>query len=176
MRLFDPFGNLCSQREPSRGVEAIIKTSNPDGSSGRADSPATTIATSLLVGFTLMLVTEKLLPGAHFHIPASRSVPSSTSTVEFDADAELRNVGRSARTCDLHPPAIRTATGDGSMVPVPGRDFAITLGLVLHSLFDGLAIGSSVVANSPSKAFIIQILVFYKGVTAICACCVVSFC
>jgi zinc transporter 9 len=176
VRLFNPFGNLCSQRESSRGVEAIIKTSDPDGSSGRAESPTTTIAASLLVGFTLMLVTEKLLPGAHFHIPASRPISSSASTVEFDADAELRDVGRSARPCDLHPPAIRTATGDGPTVLVPGKDFAITLGLVLHSLFDGLAIGSSVVANSPSKAFIIQILVIYKGATAIRACCVVSFC
>ena len=176
MRLFDPLDNLCSQREPSRGVEAIIKTSNPDGSSGRADFPATTIATSLLVGFTLMLVTEKLLPGAHFHIPASRPISSSASTVESDADAELRDVERSARTCDLHPPTIRTATGDGSTVPVPEKDFAITLGLVLHALFDGLALGSSAVVNPPSKAFIIQVLAIYKGVTAICACCVVSFC
>ena len=174
--MFNSFSDLYSQRELSRGVEVVIKASNPDGSSGCADFPATTIATSLLVGFTLMLVTEKLLPGAHFHIPASRPISSSASTVEFDADAELRDVERSARTCDLHPPAIRTATGDGPTVPVPEKEFAITLGLVLHALFDGLALGSSAVVNPPSKALIIQVLAIYKGVTAIRACCVVSFC
>jgi zinc transporter 9 len=175
VRLFNPLDDLCSQREFSRGVEAVIKANNPEGSSGHADFPTTTIAISLLVGFTFMLVAEQLLPGARFHTPTSRLFSPGTSIFDFDADAELRDVGRSARTCDLHPPAIRTSTGDGSTISTSGEGFTTTLGLVLHALSHGLAIGSSVVADVSSGTFITQMIVVHKGVTAIRARHVVSF-
>ena len=173
-------GDLRSQPECSRGVETIVEAS--EGSSGRAHFPTTPIAVSLLAGFTLMLVTEQLLPGAHSHsgshIPVTGSLSPKGSTVEFDADVELgelegdsiqsphHTTPRSTSASAQHPITPRTATGDGFKIPISGKGFTLTLGLVLHALSDGLALGSSIVSDTQSQelSFVIFVaLIIHKG-------------
>ena len=158
----------------SRGVEAIAKARKPGGSSEHADFPTTTIAVSLLVGFTFMLVTEQLLPGAHSHMPMSHTFSPRASTVEFDADAELGEVGRPATASDLRSPTTRTIASDG--LKVSGKGFTLTLGLVLHALSDGLALGSSIVAGTKSQQIIAGALVIHKGMTVTRVCSAVGLC
>ena len=174
MRLFNPLGNLCFQRESSRGVEVVIKANNPEGSLGYGDFPTTTIAISLLVGFTFTLVTEQLLPGPYSPVPKSRS----PSTV--DAGVELEDLKVFVSASAPRHPTTRTVTGDGSKisvsVPVSGKSFALALGLVLHALSDGLALGSSIVADADSGVVIFGVLAFLRGMTAIHVCHVAVFC
>ena len=174
MRLFNPLGNLCFQRESSRGVEVVIKTNNPEGSLGYGDFPTTTIAISLLVGFTFTLVTEQLLPGPYSPVPESRS----PSTV--DAGVELEDLKVFVSASAPRHPTTRTVTGDGSKisvsVPVSGKSFALALGLVLHALSDGLALGSSIVAGTKSQQVIAGALVIHKGMTVTRVCSAVGLC
>ena len=143
-----------------------MKASDLEGSPGHADFPTTTIAISLLVGFTFMLITEQLLPGAHPHIPVSRS----PSTVEFDEDAGLGVLEGSFFA--NAPATTRIVTGDGSKVSVSGKDSASTLGLVLHALSSGhgLAIGSTVFAEAHSSQVILSAFIIHRGMTITCVC------
>jgi len=151
--------------------------------------PTTTIATSLLAGFMFMLVTEQLLPGAHSHpgpfSPGSGLLSPKDSTVEFDADVELGEPGegpglsprttmqRSASTSAQRPTTPRTATPDGFKISTPGKGLALTLGLVLHALSDGLALGSSIASGAGSQelsSVIFAALIIHKGMTSIRFC------
>lgn len=165
-----------------RGVEAVIEASESGTSTGREHFPAMTIAVSLLVGFTFMLITEQLIPGAHSH-PGPHvhdSIPLSPqdSTIEFDADVELGELEDSTRsprpssqssapTSAQRPAIPRATSGDGYRTPISGKGLTLTLGLVLHALSDGLALGSSIVSDAGSQDLSLVIfaaLAIHKGV------------
>ena len=129
-----------------------------------------------------MLVIEQLLPGAHSHsipnIHGSISLSPKDSTVEFDADVELGELEedsvrsphpptpRSASTSAQRSPIPRTVTADGFRIPTSGKGFTLTLGLVLHALSDGLALGSSIASDTGSQDLSLVIfaaLVIHKG-------------
>jgi len=186
---FNPLSDVCSQCERSRGVETIAKASESDDSPGRVHFPTTTVAISLLVGFMFMLVTEQLIPGAHSHsgqiIPGSGLPSPKDSTVEFDADVELgeleedsgrsprATMQRSASTGTQYPTMPRTTTVDGFKIPTSGKGLTLVLGLVLHALSDGLALGSSIVSDASSQDLSLVIfaaLIIHKGMTAIRFC------
>ena len=128
-----------------------------------------------------MLVTEQLLPGAHSHsgshIPLSGPISPKVSTVEFDADVELGELEDdsariSASTSAQHPVTPRTVTGDAFRIPTSGKGFTLTLGLVLHALSDGLALGSSVISGTESQELSLVIfaaLIIHKGMSVISA-------
>lgn len=135
-----------------------------------------------------MLVTEQLLPGAHSHsgsyIPPSGPISPEVSTVEFDADVELGELEadsvrsprpatpRSASTGAQRLATPRTVAGDAFKVPTSGKGFTLTLGLVLHALSDGLALGSSIVSGAESQELSLVIfaaLIIHKGMSTISA-------
>jgi len=163
------------------GVETIAEANESKGSSEHAHFPTTTVAISLLVGFMFMLVTEQLLPGAHSHSGSHTLGPASlspkASTLEFDADMELggleRDSARSPRpasTSTQRPNTSRNAAGDGLKIPISGKGFTLTLGLVLHALSDGLALGSSIVSDGGSHELslvIFSALIIHKAPTAL---------
>ena len=136
-----------------------------------------------------MLVTEQLLPGAHSHsgsfIPGSGLLSPKASTIEFDADVELgepeedsgrsphATTQRSASTSAQRPTTPRTTTVDGFKIPTSGKGLTLVLGLVLHALSDGLALGSSIVSDTGSQELSLVIfaaLIIHKGMTAIRFC------
>jgi len=100
------------------GIETTVESTTRD-----ADFPTKQIALALLAGFTFMLLVEQLGTGGHAH-------GTPQPQIEFDAELD-----------DLEP---------GRAVPKP-EDFAperelalpMTLGLVVHGLADGLALGVS---------------------------------
>jgi len=139
-----------------------------------------------------MLLIEQLLPGAH---PApdmhgSISLPQEDSTVEFDADVELGGLEedsarsphpptpRSASTSAQRSATPRTAAGDGFRIPTSGKGFALTLGLILHALSNGLALGSSIASDTGSRDLSLVIfaaLAIHKGMTGWGVCSVIYF-
>lgn len=175
------FSSTQSEPTYSRGVEAVIEASKLGASSGHGHFPATTIAVSLLVGFMFMLVTEQLIPGAHSHsVPhmhGSNWLSPKDSVIEFDVDLELGELENPTQS--LHPTASTstqcptthgTADGDRFRTPVLGKALNLTLGLVLHALSDGLALGSSIVSDSGSQELSLAVfaaLVIHKGMATL---------
>ncbi|KAG8920705.1 hypothetical protein FRC03_010823 [Tulasnella sp. 419] len=133
------------------GVETIYESSKSDKAGSKA-SPHVLIATSLLGGFTLMLLLEQLLshllssPRASKYTlanshptpgrsvlplsPTSRDPPTSGSHHDTDVDPDLE------LEMELN------AMGVGDETPVKNPNM-LTLGLVIHSLADGLALGAA---------------------------------
>jgi solute carrier family 39 (zinc transporter), member 9 len=142
-----------------RGLEAIAAV-HTDG------LPTTRIALCLVIGFTLMLGIEQLVsPHSHSHssddststLPNNLPFHDSTSEVEFDA--ELGDIGLetpSERRPDRpSTPNILEASADRK------RAFALLLGLTIHGIADGLALGVAQVAGSSSGGTSTLSLVVY---------------
>ncbi|KAL5520114.1 hypothetical protein ACEPAG_1774 [Sanghuangporus baumii] len=143
------------------GVETLV--------SSNVSEPSRKIAVSLILGFAFMLIVEQLTSGhSHDHgdefkhspLPtsASLSVPGRTAdgrvspNAEFDISlAELEDaegIHSNGRDSTEQPMLQRLGggvrEGNGSVgVPDRKRAFPMTLGLVIHSLADGLALGAS---------------------------------
>ena len=133
-----------------RGIEALAEA-RP--TSGISDSE---VALSLLVGFSLMLLIES---ASHSHSPHAHSIPLSnakpidTSEIDFDAElAELEGAqGSESRTSQ------QTPLGTSEEIPA----LPLTLGLVIHSLADGFALGVSFFPGSnESKDSSLSAIVF----------------
>lgn len=135
-------------------------------SSAHPGSPPTSqIALCLISGFTFMLVLEQL---AHAHSGSAHkhhalpmhsrpdSVPGAV-TVDAEIDAMERELeaDQQARQNGARRPSTSSTNSMQSMTFIPGDDydgtsqrskkaaFPLTLGLVMHALADGLALGSS---------------------------------
>ncbi|EPQ51041.1 hypothetical protein GLOTRDRAFT_66232 [Gloeophyllum trabeum ATCC 11539] len=134
------------------GVEATA------GAYAASEFPTTKIAASLLVGFVLMLVVEQSISSHAHHTsshspvslgdtrPTNKVLPSSSSEVEFDAgldDLELQP-GSSPRT-SAFPSVDLVRRIDGRK-----EAFPLTVGLFIHGLADGLALGVSSLSDSQS--------------------------
>lgn len=113
--------------------------------------PTSTIALSLLAGFTFMLLTEQLLsPHEHSQPPLSASSKHvKQGNVEFDAELgelELEHGMESSHSRNssqqLDSPTLQVAHK---------RAYPLTIGLVLHALADGLALGSSILSDAGSN-------------------------
>ncbi|EJC98106.1 Zinc/iron permease [Fomitiporia mediterranea MF3/22] len=142
------------------GVETLVSSSPSD--------PAPKIALSLISGFSFMLLVEQLTSGhahghghgKHFLSPSPRTTPldsrnahtisvgSTSSNEEFDISlAELEEAEGLGSGTDrgVRQPMLnhrRTRSDEQSTFEKP-RAIAMTLGLVIHSLADGLALAAS---------------------------------
>lgn len=138
--------------------------------------PTSHIALSLLLGFTLMLVIEQLiLPHAHATHPelALQSVKGSTTTIEFDADAEQGDLEHNGSpSTESIPAGIPTHNAPHDGVDTANGAFPLTFGLVIHGLADGLALGVSSLptdtlgAGSKLSFIVFLALLIHKGQTA----------
>ncbi|KAF8158172.1 ZIP-like iron-zinc transporter [Crassisporium funariophilum] len=119
--------------------------------------PTGRIALSLVIGFILMLVIEQLIsPNAHSHsfddipVPLQKTRPS-TGVSELEFDAELGDLEPGGHSSDYHAdvPTTPIASDVGA-----GREraFALLLGLSIHGLADGLALGVANLAKSATGA------------------------
>jgi zinc transporter 9 len=148
-----------------RGVETLIASS-----SDSKKTPTTTIALSLLSGFTFMLVVEQFT-SSHSHsedlaLPLhAKDNTSAVSDVPFDDDIVLDELEQDQGPSS--PSSSNTATrrriqaepnwlvsSNGGV----GNAFSLTLGLVIHGVADGLALGMSALADS--KSLDISLIVF----------------
>ena len=127
-----------------RGVTTLVTSSQS------TEIPTSTIALSLILGFIFMLVVERQLTGAHEHTPldVAQPKPATASSVEFDVElgdleqSEAFDQGDASRTT-----ATEFSAGIGEDVPQQ-RAYPLTLGLVVHALADGLALGSAAFSDT----------------------------
>ncbi|TEB30701.1 hypothetical protein FA13DRAFT_1733561 [Coprinellus micaceus] len=165
------------------GIENLIESSSHDPDAN-FEPPTHTIAVSLLVGFILMLALEQLaIPNSHsFQLDPSLPTPALYKSIPTEAqvefDAELMDLERRAGSSSGHARSASGALNSLDLGPAQssGRQkaFALTVGLVIHSLADGLALGVSSLAKTEvgSIASNISIVVFlalllHKGPTAL---------
>jgi len=112
--------------------------------------PTSKIALSLLVGFILMLVVEQSV-ASHAQGPSNAlgaKIIQSRSDVQFDADVDDIELGASPRAAEFSP-----AERSRSMTSREGRKEAVplTVGLFIHGLADGLALGVSALSDSQAE-------------------------
>ncbi|KIP09702.1 hypothetical protein PHLGIDRAFT_18557, partial [Phlebiopsis gigantea 11061_1 CR5-6] len=129
------------------GVETIALTN------AVSHFPTTTIALSLTGGFTFMLLVERIIhrvsTGPHSHMSLPTAPPSSEpsvsiSRVEFDVelgDLEREEGFANGSASNTPPPRHGEEVTDNTHV------YPLTLGLIVHALADGFALGAS--ATSP---------------------------
>ncbi|KAI0712654.1 Zinc/iron permease [Earliella scabrosa] len=131
------------------GVEAVVVSSE-----GSGHVPTTAIALSLIAGFTFMLVVERQFSShgdSHMPLPTSdvqHSRQTDVSSVEFDV--ELGELEREEGFDQgQQPPSSRPPSHSG-LEPHETRQraYPLTLGLVVHALADGLALGSAALSES----------------------------
>ncbi|KAF4577075.1 Zinc transporter ZIP9 [Pleurotus pulmonarius] len=132
------------------GVEAVVSSHRHKRTDEEeAGIPTSTISISLLAGFVLMLVVEQLL-APHSHSPSFGPVSlHEHGTLEFDAELD-----ELARAEDAERPSPRPGSHDSIEATQHGRGHAIalTLGLFIHALTDGLALGTSFLPSNPSSS------------------------
>lgn len=132
-----------------RGIEAVVEGSS-DGK-----IPTSNIAVSLLCGFTLMLAIEQLVsPHSHSRSHGVNDLPLHTTkphqgnepSVEFDA--ELGDFEHEPSSTNR--PGFREVDSQVSVesLAVGERALPLTLGLTIHGLADGLALGVSSLAET----------------------------
>ncbi|KII90779.1 hypothetical protein PLICRDRAFT_107070 [Plicaturopsis crispa FD-325 SS-3] len=145
----------------------------------KSDLPTRQIALSLLFGFTFMLVVEQLL-SPHSHSPPSNTLPvhngrpaaAAPPEVQFDAGTELGELELEQGFGYIEN---NSTPGRGQ---APDEDpkrkaYPLTLGLVVHGLADGLALGVSALSTSNLGALsdlslvVFLALIVHKGPTAL---------
>ncbi|KAH9925395.1 Zinc/iron permease [Epithele typhae] len=151
----------------------------PEGAAALADAtmspdfPTHPTALALLLGFTFMVLVESQTSGAHghSHAPLRQSDPqTATSTVEFDVE-----LGELEREHGIDPePSTSVLRASAQEKEMQGRAVAavpLTLGLVVHALADGLALGAAAFsdgARARSSATVVFLaLVVHKAPTAL---------
>lgn len=148
----------------TRGIETLL-SAEPNA------EPAKTIALALLSGFAFMLLVEQLSSGhahaAHGHSfkqphsprPAlaqiddqypPRGASGSNGTLrpadeEFDLDLDLAGAEEEGRGL------IDRRSSQAAKTSERARALPLTLGLVIHSLADGLALGASALATTGER-------------------------
>lgn len=139
-----------------RGIETLAE-SHP------LSLPTSKIALSLLTGFTFMLLVEQFTSHSHPHseLPTI-SVTSPKSPLHFDIDLEELAQGHDLRA----DAGNQTATVECESRR-PERAYPLTLGLVMHGLADGLALGVSALDNTGSDLSLVVFfaLVIHKGLS-----------
>ena len=132
--------------------------------------PTDRIALCLVIGFTLMLIIEQLIsPHSHGHSPNDSTSPipnrpsfrDSTSEIEFDA--ELGDIGL-GNPLDrrLNPPSTPNSSNTLEASADGERAFALLLGLVIHGIADGFALGiAHVTGSSSGSANALSLVVFF---------------
>jgi len=137
--------------------------------------PTHTAAIALLSGFKFMLIVERIIharsnPHSHSHMPLPTSEPLSDPPrsatvrhVEFDADVELGELERTqgfAPESDHRIPERDLIRHQEVDLDIKKKAYPLTLGLVVHALADGLALGSSALANDSAVPTGLSVVVF----------------
>ncbi|KAF5369537.1 hypothetical protein D9758_002598 [Tetrapyrgos nigripes] len=151
------------------GIEAL-QDAKP---SSESELPTSKIALSLLCGFVLMLIIEQLIsPHSHSHsdLPLHNVSNKNPSTVEFDAELgeierEEGGVSPPGRTMRSGYSQVDTNSTHGNVDDVSNTSarsqaIPLTLGLAIHSLADGLALGVSFFPTSNSTDSSLSAIVF----------------
>jgi len=130
--------------------------------SSQPSSPleGTSIALPLLFGFTFMLVIEQFSSShAHHHHTHRLGHHAGVASRDSVFDVELAGLESEEEDIPRHRRASAARTNTETDSPPPA--YPITIGLIVHGLADGLALGMSVLSNDdPSSSYSLSLVVF----------------
>ena len=157
-----------------RGVETIIRTRQDD-----KQNISSAIALPLLLGFAFMLLMDQFIsphahPGHDARPPSQNTPRGARSDATVDFNAELSELERQEIESGEGDAGNRWRTlapiGNGSDVASARKQgISTTLGLVVHALVDGMALGvSSLTETMPTSLSMVVFLalVVHKGMKA----------
>jgi solute carrier family 39 (zinc transporter), member 9 len=130
--------------------------------------PETWIAVSLIMGFSFMLLVEHLTGSDHDHSDTHMH-PTSEDIFDLNRIGRNQEDGGAVRNGDVGTGFLTYNTGGSK------KAIKLTLGLVIHSLADGFALGASVISSESSRSgssrselplVIFFALLIHKGTTA----------
>jgi zinc transporter 9 len=146
-----------------RGIEALARSRPSNALDGAS------IALPLLFGFTFMLVIEQLSSShANQRHPTHRAEDQHASVASRDDvfDVELAGFEVDEDVVPAPPPPRRASVSAGVAKTnregnVPPSAYPITIGLVVHGLADGLALGMSMLSTGDSsRSYGLSLVVF----------------
>lgn len=158
-----------------RGVETIAMTN------ASRIFPTTTVALSLVGGFSFMLLVEPIIhrvsshPGLTAHhtpLPTSADDLSSAShaqSAHVEFDVELGELEQ-AEGVAMDGPSPNQRTRNQDVPPTPAAvAYPLTLGLVVHALSDGFALGSAAISPVDDSLTLVVFLALmvHKGMCCI---------
>jgi zinc transporter 9 len=130
--------------------------------SSRPSTPleGTSIALPLLFGFTFMLVIEQFSSShAHHHHTHRLGHHAGVASRDSVFDVELAGLESEEEDIPRHRRASTARTNTETDSPPPA--YPITIGLIVHGLADGLALGMSVLSNDDSSSsYSLSLVVF----------------
>jgi zinc transporter 9 len=113
----------------------------------------------LLFGFTFMLVVEQLSSSHAHHHHTHRLGHHTGASRDSVFDVEL--AGLESEEEDIPRTRRASAPRTNTETDSPPPAYPITIGLVVHGLADGLALGMSVLSNDdPSSSYSLSLVVF----------------
>jgi len=132
--------------------------------------PTTKIALSLLTGFTFMFLIEQFTSHSH-PLPSIALNSSRPLDVHFDVDlGELERQESVELATPIHTSGASSPDPDAeNQTKRPERAYPLTLGLVMHGLADGLALGVSALGNTETDLSLVVFLalIIHKAPTAL---------
>ncbi|KAI0004541.1 ZIP zinc transporter-domain-containing protein [Russula compacta] len=148
------------------GIEALALAHSRRLSTSTALEGAS-IALPLLFGFTFMLVVEQL-SSSHAHQHPARRLSHHPDITSPDSVFDVELAGFEDEPSGLSRSHTRRASGSTSVPKTsvesdaPPSAYPITIGLVMHGLADGLALGMSVLSsdNESSPSYGLSLVVF----------------
>ena len=138
-----------------RGIETLASSQPSTPLQG------TSIALPLLFGFTFMLVIEQLSSSHAHHHHQTHRLGHHAGAASRDSvfDVELAGLESEEEDIPLHRRASAPRSNTEADTPPPA--YPITIGLVVHGLADGLALGMSVLSNDDSSSsYSLSLVVF----------------
>lgn len=137
-----------------RGIETLIEKT-PEG----AEFPSSKIALSLLFGFGFMFLVEQFSSHSHDEHSAPAALPQSSNAYNMTAASSQTSVIDPELDFDLS-----LSNGPTKSTTDITKAFQITLGLVVHALADGLALGAASIsagdASGAGSATDLSLIVF----------------
>ncbi|KAG5352692.1 Zinc transporter ZIP9-B [Termitomyces sp. J132] len=185
------FSKTCLERLSAVGTGLLLGAALgviiPEGMETAVEAspgliPTSTIALSLIFGFTFMLVIEQIVsPHAHSHNDHTLGLhtvkkDSTQKSAEVDFDAELGELEQEEgldRPGYRQPAPSSIPLNDPHASEFTGRAFSLTFGLVIHGLADGLALGASSLAKDQSgvssnlSVIVFLALIIHKAPTSL---------
>ncbi|KZS90477.1 Zinc/iron permease [Sistotremastrum niveocremeum HHB9708] len=136
------------------GIETLIEKT-PEG----AEFPSSKIALSLLFGFGFMFLVEQFSSHSHDEHSAPAALPQSSNAYNMTAASSQTSVIDPELDFDLS-----LSNGPTKSTTDITKAFQITLGLVVHALADGLALGAASIsagdASGAGSATDLSLIVF----------------
>ncbi|KAI0087058.1 Zinc/iron permease [Irpex rosettiformis] len=146
------------------GIETIIEKSST------RVFPTTTVALSLITGFTFMLLVEPVIHrvSGHIHQTSHQAPVISSASANTDGPSPSRNVVFDVELGELEQAeGITTTTSPTrsinrditqTVAQAPATAYPLTLGLAVHALADGFALGSSAFAPADTSLSLVVFL------------------